>query len=63
MRPSFLNAFSAVIDAAAATPESFLRDLVVRNMTVVAVGREARMYSMHAVLVDAALGRRGSAAT
>ena len=55
-RPSFLNAFTAVIDAASATPESFLRDLVVRNMTVVAVGREARMYSMHAVLVDAALG-------
>ena len=56
MRPSVLNAFSAVVDAAAATPESFLRDLVVRNLTVVAVGREARMYSMHAVLVDAALG-------
>jgi hypothetical protein len=56
MRPSFLNAFSAVIDAAAATPEAFLRDLVVRNLNVIAVGREARMYSMHAVLVDAALG-------
>ena len=56
MRPSFLNAFHAVIDAASATPEAFLRDLVVRNLTVVAVGREARMYSMHAVLVDAALG-------
>src|SRR5688572_8126568 len=49
MRPSFLNAFSAVIDAAPATPESLLRDLVVRNMTVVTVGREARIYSMHAV--------------
>src|SRR4051794_14342022 len=35
-RPSFLNAFSAVIDAAANTPESFLRDLVVRNLAVVA---------------------------
>jgi hypothetical protein len=56
MRPSALSAFSAVVDAAAATPEAFLRDLVVRNMNVVAVGREARMYSMHAVLVDAALG-------
>ena len=56
MRPSFLNAFSAVIDAAPATPESLLRDLVVRNLTVVTVGREARIYSMHAVLVDAALG-------
>src|SRR5688572_2727685 len=55
-RPSFLNAFSAVIDAASATPEAFLRDLVVRNLNVVAVGREPRMYSMHAVLVDTALG-------
>ena len=33
-------------------------DLVVRNLTVVAVGREARMYSMHAVLVDAARAAR-----
>jgi hypothetical protein len=56
MRPSFLNGFGAVIDAATSTPESFLRDLVVRGVPVVAVGREARTYSMHAVLVDAALG-------
>jgi hypothetical protein len=55
-RPSFLNSFTAVIDAAAATPESFLRELVVRNLTLVAVGREARMYSMHVVLADIALG-------
>jgi hypothetical protein len=56
LRPSYLNAFTAVIDAASATPESFLRDLVVRNLTVVAIGREARMYSMHAVVADVALG-------
>ena len=42
MRPSFLGGISAVIDFARATPEAFLRDLVVRNVPVVAVGREAR---------------------
>jgi DNA-binding HxlR family transcriptional regulator len=56
MRPSFLNQFAAVIDMAPATPESFLRDLVVRSMPLVAVNREPRVYSMHSVLVDTALG-------
>ena len=56
MRPSFLNAFGAVIDMAADTPESFLRDLVVRNLPIVVVNREPRTYSTHTVLVDAALG-------
>jgi hypothetical protein len=56
MRPSFLNGFGAVIDMASDTPESFLRDLVVRNLPVVAVNREPKTYSTHAVLVDAALG-------
>jgi len=56
MRPSFINQFSAVIDLASNTPESFLRDLVVRNISVVAVGREPKMYSMNAVMVDAQLG-------
>jgi len=56
MRPSFLNGFGAVIDVASDTPESFLRDLVVRNLPVVAVNREPKTYSTHAVLVDAALG-------
>jgi DNA-binding transcriptional regulator YhcF (GntR family) len=56
MRPSFLNAFGAVIDMAADTPETFLRDLVVRNLPVVVVNREPKTYSTHAVLVDAALG-------
>jgi hypothetical protein len=56
MRPSFLNAFGAVIDVACNTSEQFLRDLVVRNLPVVAVNREPKTYSTHAVLVDAALG-------
>ena len=56
MRPSFLNGFGAVIDLAAATPETFLRDLVVRNVPVVVMNREPRTYSTHAVLVDFALG-------
>ena len=56
MRPSFLSGFGAVIDVASDTPEAFLRDLVVRNMPVVAVNREPKTYSTHAVLVDAALG-------
>jgi hypothetical protein len=56
MRPSFLNSFGAVIDIACDTPEQFLRDLVVRNLPVVAVNREPKTYSTHAVLVDTALG-------
>lgn len=56
MRPSFLNPFKAVITFSRATPEAFLRDLVVRNMTVVLVGREPTTYSTHAVLVDRPLG-------
>jgi len=55
IRPSFLNQFSAVLDLAAATPEAFLRDLVVRNIPVVVVGREPRTYSTHAVVFDAPL--------
>ncbi len=56
MRPSFLNGFQAVIDMASNTPESFLRGLVVRNIPIVAVGREARTYSTHTVLPDVVLG-------
>ena len=56
MRPSFLNGLGAVIDLAADTPDSFLRDLVVRNLPVVAVNREPKTYSTHAVLVDVVLG-------
>jgi hypothetical protein len=55
LRPSFLNQFAAVIDIASRTPDTFLRDLVVRNIPVVAVNREPNTYSMHSVLVDDAL--------
>jgi hypothetical protein len=56
MRPSFLNGLGAVIDVASETPERFLRDLVVRNLPVVAVNHEPKTYSTHAVLVDPVLG-------
>jgi DNA-binding transcriptional regulator YhcF (GntR family) len=56
MRPSFINQFKAVVDFGDNTPDAFLRDLIVRNITLVAVGREPRTYSSHAVLVDRALG-------
>ena len=52
IRPSFLNGFRAVVDLASATPAPFLRDLIVRNMQLIAVGHEPRTYSMHAVLID-----------
>ena len=52
IRPSFLNGFRAVVDLASATPAAFLRDLIVRNMQLIAVGHEPRTYSMHAVLID-----------
>ena len=52
LRPSFLNQFSAVIDICKDTPDSFIRDLVVRNVSVVLVGKEPRVYSTHAVVFD-----------
>jgi DNA-binding transcriptional regulator YhcF (GntR family) len=56
VRPSFLGQFGAVIDLSSQTPEAFLRDLTVRNMPVVLVDREPGTLSLHAVLVDVALG-------
>jgi DNA-binding transcriptional regulator YhcF (GntR family) len=56
LRPSFLNPIKAVIDLSPSTSEEFLRDLVVRNIAVVLVGREPRTYSVNAVLVDRSLG-------
>lgn len=56
LRPSFLNPIKAVIDISSHTSDSFLRDLIVRNITVVLVGREPTTYSVNAVLVDRSLG-------
>jgi DNA-binding transcriptional regulator YhcF (GntR family) len=63
IRPSYLHQFSAVIDLAAATPQTFIRDLLVRGIPVVAVGQEsgrlclpARMYSVNGVMLDTMLG-------
>jgi DNA-binding transcriptional regulator YhcF (GntR family) len=56
IRPSYLNQFSAVIDLAAATPETFIRDLLVRGIPVVAVGHQPRTYSVNGVMLDTMLG-------
>ncbi len=55
LRPSFLNQISGVIDIACETPDEFVRDLIVRNVPIVLVGKEPRRYSTHAVLFDCAL--------
>ncbi len=59
LRPSFLAQFSAVIDLASCAPDAFLRDLTVRNIPVVLIDREPGSLSLHAVLLDAALGAPG----
>jgi DNA-binding transcriptional regulator YhcF (GntR family) len=56
MRPSFINQLSAVIDLSTTAPEAFVRDLLVRNIPVVAVGHEPRTYSVRSVLMDRSLG-------
>jgi len=52
LRPSFLNQFSAIIDLSASTPPEFIRDMLVRNLPVVLVGREPSTYATNAVLLD-----------
>lgn len=56
LRPSFLNQFTSLVNLSRSTPDSFLRDLLVRNLPVVAVNYEPSTYSMHAVLSDIGLG-------
>ena len=56
IRPSFLNQFTAVVNLSAATPDAFLRDLLVRNIPLVVVNHELKTYSVHAVQVDLTLG-------
>lgn len=55
LRPSFLSQFKAALVISQAMPESMLRDLMVRNLSVLLVGREPGTYSTHAVLIDNAL--------
>src|SRR5689334_11624378 len=47
VRPSFLNQFSAVIDLCCTTPDAMLRNLLVRNMPVVAVNKESLSFSVN----------------
>jgi len=56
IRPSYLNQFTAVIDLAVATPEAFIRDLLVRGIPIVVVGQEPRTYSTNGVMLDTTLG-------
>src|SRR3954447_18992495 len=56
LRPSFLKQFDAVIDLGSATPASFIRDLVVRNVPVIAVNCEPDTYSVNTVSTDRATG-------
>lgn len=56
MRPSFINPFSAIIDCSSQPHEPFLREMRVRSIPVVLVGREPQTYSTHAVIADAAHG-------
>jgi DNA-binding transcriptional regulator YhcF (GntR family) len=55
-RPSFLNQFAAVVDLAERTSDAFVRDLLVRSVPIVCVGRESRSYSTNAVALDVTLG-------
>jgi hypothetical protein len=56
IRPSFLNQFTAVVDLGSSTPDTLLRNLLVRNMPVVAVNKESSAYSLNTVLADTVLG-------
>jgi DNA-binding MarR family transcriptional regulator len=56
IRPSILNQFRSVVDLAAATPETFIRDLLVRGIPVVSIGQKMRTYSVNSVMLDSVLG-------
>lgn len=56
LRPSYLSQFTTVLDLSTQTPDAMLRDLVVRNLNVLLVGREPGTYSVPAVEVDRAAG-------
>ncbi|HEV8605198.1 MAG TPA: GntR family transcriptional regulator [Tepidisphaeraceae bacterium] len=52
MRPSFISQFNAVIDLSKSTPESFHKDLLVRGISILLLGREPASFKVHAVLLD-----------
>lgn len=56
LRPSFLKQFDAVVDLGTRTPASFIRDLVVRNVPVIAVNCEPETYSVNTVSTDRITG-------
>lgn len=55
-RPSFLNSFRAAVIFSREAPDAFIRDLVVRNISVVIAGRRPSTYSTHVVLIDRSHG-------
>jgi hypothetical protein len=55
-RPSFLNPFKGVILLSACVSDALVRDLIVRNITVVAAECQSCSYSTHSVLIDRAHG-------
>jgi len=55
MRPSYLNQFKVAIVFSQLMPDSMLRDLMVRSISVLLVEREPGTYSTHAVLIDKSL--------
>lgn len=52
LRPSFLSQFSAVVDCARDTPDSFYRQMLVRGVPVVSAGEREGTISTHAVQMD-----------
>lgn len=56
LRPSFVNQFAGVVDLASDTPDSILRDLIVRNIPVVSMNRRPASYATDAVRIDAPYG-------
>lgn len=52
MRPSFISQFSAVVDFSKSTSEAFHKDLLVRGISILLLGREPASFKTHAVLLD-----------
>jgi hypothetical protein len=52
VRPKLLKQVSSVVVLAASVSDSFIFDLIVRQLTVMLIGTEARTFSTHAILFD-----------